>query len=58
MRKKAECEKLEELLAKIHADAHEANSDGEICLSPMMGETIDTERDWTSEGDNTDELFT
>ena len=58
MRKKIEREQLEDLLAEIQADAHAASSDGEVCLSPMIGETVDSESDWTSEGDNYDELST
>ena len=58
MRKKSERERLEDLLAEIHADAHQASSEGQVCLSPMLGETIDTDNKWTSEGDETDELST
>lgn len=57
MRNKAERERLEGLLAEIHADTCEASGSGEICLSPMMGETVDTDNNWTSEGDENDELF-
>ncbi len=59
MRKKAERERLEGLLAEIHMDTHEASSEGEVCLSPMLGETIDAgDNNWTSEGDEYNELFT
>ena len=58
MRKKIEREQLEDLLAEIQADAHAASSDGEVYLSPMIGETVDTESEWTSEGDLNDELST
>jgi len=59
MRNKAERERLEGLLAEIHADTHEASSEGETCLSPMLGETIDAaDNNWTIEGDENDELFT
>ena len=58
MRKKAEREKLEGLLAEIHADAYEASHDGAVCLSPLLGTTVDdTEKGWASEGDEYDELF-
>ena len=57
MRKKIEREKLEGLLAEIHEDTNEAGSDGEVCLSPMVGETLDADNS-TSEGDENDELFT
>ena len=57
MRNKAERERLEGLLAEIHADTHEASSGGEVCLSPMLGETIDAaDNEWTSEGDDYDEF--
>ena len=57
MRKKAERERLEGLLAEIHADTHEAGSEGQACLSPMLGETVDAADDnWTTEGDDYDEL--
>jgi hypothetical protein len=57
MRKKAERERLEGLLAEIHADTYEASSEGQACLSPMVGETVDTEdSNWSSEGDDYDEL--
>ena len=56
MRKKAERERLEGLLAEIHADAHEASNEGEVCLSPMLGETVDAvDNDLTCEGDENDE---
>ncbi|MBI1278925.1 MAG: hypothetical protein GC179_12425 [Anaerolineaceae bacterium] len=59
MRNKSERERLEGLLAEIHADTHEASSEGEVCLSPMLGETIDAaDNTWTSEGDEYDELST
>ena len=59
MRKKTERERLEGLLAEIHADTHEASNEGEICLSPMLGETIDAaDNNWTTEGDEYDELST
>jgi hypothetical protein len=59
MRNKIEREKLEGLLAEIHADAYEASNEGQICLSPMLGETIDAaDSNWTSEGDEYDELST
>lgn len=57
MRKKTEREKLEGLLAEIHESTSEAGSDGEVCLSPMLGETVDADNS-TSEGDDNDELFT
>ncbi len=57
MRNKIERERLEGLLAEIHADTHEASSEGEVCLSPMLGETIDAaDTNWTSEGDDYDEF--
>ena len=56
MRKKIEREKLEGLLAEIHEDTNEAGSDGEVCLSPMLGETVDADNNLTSEGDEYDEL--
>jgi hypothetical protein len=59
MRNKIEREKLEGLLAEIHADAYEASSEGQTCLSPMLGETIDAaDNSWTPEGDEYDELST
>ena len=59
MRKKDERERLEGLLAEIHADACEASNEVQMCLSPMLGETVDaTDNDSTSEGDENDELFT
>ncbi len=59
MRNKIERERLEGLLAEIHADTCEAGSEGEICLSPMLGETIDAaDNNWTSEGDDYDEFST
>jgi hypothetical protein len=57
MRKKDQRKKLEGLLAEIHESTSEAGSDGEVCLSPMLGETIDSDNS-TSEGDDNDELFT
>ncbi len=57
MRKKAERERLEGLLAEIHADTYEASSEGQTCLSPMVGETFDAaDNNWTTEGDEYDEL--
>ncbi|MEP6988419.1 MAG: hypothetical protein ABI970_22645 [Chloroflexota bacterium] len=57
MRKKAERERLEGLLAEIHADTHEASSEGQACLSPMVGESVDAADDnWTTEGEDYDEL--
>ncbi len=58
MRKKAERERLEGLLAEIHADAYEASNEGQVCLSPMLGETVDADNNLTSEGDEYDELST
>jgi hypothetical protein len=59
MRNKIEREKLEGLLAEIHADTCEASNESQICLSPMLGETIDAaDNSWTSEGDEYDELST
>ena len=59
MRKKAERERLEGLPAEIQSDTHEAGSDGEVCLSPMLGETVDAaDNNWNSEGDEYDELST
>lgn len=59
MRNKIERERLEGLLAEIHADTCEASSGGEVCLSPMLGETIDAaDNTWTPEGDENDELST
>ena len=55
MRKKTERERLEGLLAEIHESTSEAGSDGEVCLSPMVGEAVDTDNS-TSEGDDNDEL--
>ena len=56
MRKKTERERLEGLLAEIHADASEAGSEGQICLSPMLGESVDADINGTPEGDEYDEL--
>ena len=59
MRNKTERERLEGLLAEIHADTHEASSEGEVCLSPMLGETVDAaDKNWNTEGDEYDELST
>ena len=58
MRKKAERERLEGLLAKINIDSDEAGAEGQTCLSPMLGETVDTDNDSNAEGDENDELFT
>ena len=57
MRKKAEREKLEGLLAEIHADNSESSNEGETCLSPMLGEPVDTDNHGNTEGDDYDELF-
>ena len=57
MRKKTERERLEGLLAEIHADTYEASSEGQVCLSPMLGEAIDADNNGT-EGEENDELFT
>lgn len=59
MRKhKSEREKLEGLMAEINA-AYEGGNDGAVCLSPLVGTSIDeTETGTTSEGDENDELFT
>ena len=57
MRKTDQRKKLEGLLAEIHESTSQAGSDGEVCLSPMVGETVDTDNS-TSEGDDNDELFT
>ena len=57
MRNKMDREKLEGLLAEIHADTHESGSAGEVCLSPMLGETVDTDSNWTPEGEDNDELL-
>ena len=57
MRNKEEREKLEGLLAQIHADTNAAGSEGEICISPLLGATVDDpETGWASEGED-DELF-
>ena len=59
MRKKTERERLEGLLAEIHANTHEASGDGEVCLSPMLGETVGADdSNGSSEGDEYDELST
>jgi len=58
MRNKTERERLEGLLAEIHADAYEAGSEGQICLSPMLGETVDDDNNGTIEGEENDELST
>lgn len=55
MRKTDQRKKLEGLLAEIHESVSEAGSDGEVCLSPLLGETVDTDNS-TSEGDDNDEL--
>ena len=57
MLKKKVREHLEDLMTEIHATAHETDPNGEICLSPMVGETLDADATWTSEGDENDELF-
>lgn len=59
MRKhKSEREKLEGLMAEINA-TYQAGSDGEMCLSPLLGTQFDEiENGSTSEGDENDELFT
>jgi hypothetical protein len=46
------------LLAEIQSDTHEAGSEGEVCLSPMLDETVDAGNNLTSEGDEYDELST
>lgn len=59
MRKtKSEREKLEGLMAEINA-AYEAESDGQVCLSPLLGAAVDDPygNDNTSEGDEPDELL-
>jgi hypothetical protein len=57
MRKKVERERLEGLLAEIHESTNESGSQGQTCLSPMLGETVDdTDHNWTTEGDDYDEL--
>ena len=57
MRNKSEREKLEGLLAEIHESTSEAGSGGEVCLSPMIGESLDdVDHNWTTEGDDYDEL--
>ena len=59
MRNQVERERLEGLLAEIHADTHEASSEGQVCLSPMLGETVNAADDlWTSEGEDYDDLST
>lgn len=57
MRNKMDREKLEGLLAEIHADTYESGSAGEVCLSPMLGETGETDSNWTPEGEDNDELL-
>lgn len=55
MRKTDQRKKLEGLLAEIHESTSQAGSDGEVCLSPLLGEAVDTDNS-TSEGDDNDEL--